>query len=327
MYLHWQGFCICSNIQLFIFDKNKYIYIYIYINALFLVSLEGVFLKELGILTLNPLTWKIWWPNNASRWQMGFNSAFKGLIIDKLFFNNFIKRLGHFFCNIERFKLCFGTSFFCPMPPHVLFVEFVALPPGRGRIVTDVWSWGAHEAQLRCPNDVWVVIEEEVGPGGALNLNSTNLPRPWSPWGSSPSRKISTVELRIEPRTSWLVSSQRLWPLDHDAGHKTNIKLYKTLTTSEPPSLWKTTTDDINNNQIPVIDIKNSVQEVKDTHSDRLTYQCTQEYKDYKIPESKLCAWNTATKELVCQTCNQETQKLLNCKIHYISNCIRSTKF
>ena len=30
-------------------------------------------------LTLNPLTWKIWWaPNNASRWQMGFNSAFKG---------------------------------------------------------------------------------------------------------------------------------------------------------------------------------------------------------------------------------------------------------
>ena len=31
-------------------------------------------------LTLNPLTWKIWWaPNNFSRWQMGFNSAFKGL--------------------------------------------------------------------------------------------------------------------------------------------------------------------------------------------------------------------------------------------------------
>jgi len=31
-------------------------------------------------LTLNPLTWRIWWaPNNASRWQMGFNSAFKVL--------------------------------------------------------------------------------------------------------------------------------------------------------------------------------------------------------------------------------------------------------
>ena len=31
-------------------------------------------------LCINPLTWKIWWaPNNASKWQMGFNSAFKGL--------------------------------------------------------------------------------------------------------------------------------------------------------------------------------------------------------------------------------------------------------
>jgi hypothetical protein len=33
-----------------------------------------------GCLTLILLTWRIWWvANNASRWQMGFNSAFKGL--------------------------------------------------------------------------------------------------------------------------------------------------------------------------------------------------------------------------------------------------------
>jgi hypothetical protein len=33
------------------------------------------------ILTLYMLTWRIWRaPNNASKWQMGFNSAFKGLI-------------------------------------------------------------------------------------------------------------------------------------------------------------------------------------------------------------------------------------------------------
>ena len=32
-------------------------------------------------LTFILLTWRIWWvPNNASKWQMGFNSAFKGLI-------------------------------------------------------------------------------------------------------------------------------------------------------------------------------------------------------------------------------------------------------
>ena len=32
-------------------------------------------------LTLILLTWRIWRvPNNASKWQMGFNSAFKGLM-------------------------------------------------------------------------------------------------------------------------------------------------------------------------------------------------------------------------------------------------------
>ena len=31
-------------------------------------------------LTLTLLRWRIWWaPNNASKWQMGFNLAFKGL--------------------------------------------------------------------------------------------------------------------------------------------------------------------------------------------------------------------------------------------------------
>ena len=50
-----------------------------------------------------------------------------------------------------------------------------------------------------------------------LNLNSTNLPRPWSPRESSPSREIPTVEPGIELGTSWLVV--RLWPLDHEAGH------------------------------------------------------------------------------------------------------------
>jgi hypothetical protein len=32
----------------------------------------------------------------------------------------------------------------------------------------------------------WIVIYEYEVPGGALNLSSTKLPRPWSPWGSSP---------------------------------------------------------------------------------------------------------------------------------------------
>ena len=100
-----------------------------------------------------------------------------------------------------------------PPPPkchQMSFVDFVVLPPGHGRSVTDFWGWDAHEAQLRCPDCVWVVIEEDVVPGGALNLNSTNLPRPWSHRESSPSRKIPMVEPGIEPGTSWLV--------DHEAG-------------------------------------------------------------------------------------------------------------
>jgi len=40
-------------------------------------------------LTLNPLTWKIWWArNNASRWQIWFNSAFKGLIQGSLLYDD-----------------------------------------------------------------------------------------------------------------------------------------------------------------------------------------------------------------------------------------------
>jgi len=36
--------------------------------------------QKILMLTLTLLMWRIWWtPNNASRWQMGFNSAFKGL--------------------------------------------------------------------------------------------------------------------------------------------------------------------------------------------------------------------------------------------------------
>ena len=97
--------------------------------------------------------------------------------------------------NMKRFFL---------MPPHVLLVDFVVLPPGHGRSVTDFWGWDAHEAQLRCPHDVWVVIEGDVVPEGALNLNSTNLSRSWSPRDFSPSRKTPTVEPGIETGTSWL---------------------------------------------------------------------------------------------------------------------------
>ena len=55
--------------------KNRcsiYIYIYIYIYDISSIRVND--------LTLILLTWRKWWaPNNASKYQMGFNSAFKGL--------------------------------------------------------------------------------------------------------------------------------------------------------------------------------------------------------------------------------------------------------
>ena len=43
-------------------------------------------IQSLHRLTLIPLTWRIWWaPNNASKWQVGFNSGFK--VLKKLLYS------------------------------------------------------------------------------------------------------------------------------------------------------------------------------------------------------------------------------------------------
>ena len=38
--------------------------------------------------------------------------------------------------------------------PHMSLTDFVLFPPGHGRSVTDFSGWDAHEARLRCPDDV-----------------------------------------------------------------------------------------------------------------------------------------------------------------------------
>jgi hypothetical protein len=47
--------------------------------------------QAMASLTLILLMWRIWWANNASKWQMGFNSAFKGLKVIVL--QNIIKNV------------------------------------------------------------------------------------------------------------------------------------------------------------------------------------------------------------------------------------------
>ena len=65
-----------------------HIYIHIYIYIYDISSLR------VNDLTLILLTWRKWTPNNASKWQMGFNSAFKGLSVVTLWECYFIDVYG-----------------------------------------------------------------------------------------------------------------------------------------------------------------------------------------------------------------------------------------
>jgi len=72
--------------------------------------------KELQYpLTLILLTWSIWWaPINASRWQMGFNSAFKDLI-------------PHFFLGTESAALWLRHSFLLICLKSRYFATLIAI--------------------------------------------------------------------------------------------------------------------------------------------------------------------------------------------------------
>ena len=73
------------------------------------------------------------------------------------------------FANLQKVTIIF-VMFFFPMPPHVL-MNFHGFPPGCGNSVADFWGWDAHEARLRCPDDVSGDMQEDEIPGGALSLN------------------------------------------------------------------------------------------------------------------------------------------------------------
>ena len=89
---HWNNkfYCTVASCWLFLWIyimmhgsmniKYIYIYIYIYIYSFIVLCDKHQLPLPVGtfiVLTLNPLTWKIWWaPNNSSKRQMGLNSAF-----------------------------------------------------------------------------------------------------------------------------------------------------------------------------------------------------------------------------------------------------------
>ena len=87
------------------------------------------------------------------------------------------------------------------MPPRVL-TNFRGFPPGCGDSVADFRSWDAHEARLRCPNDVSGDMQEDEIPGVALKPKSTNYPDHGHHGSLSLQGQIPMVELGIEPGTS-----------------------------------------------------------------------------------------------------------------------------
>ena len=104
----------------------------------------------------------------------------------------------------------------CPLPPHVL-VDFVVLPLGHGSSVTDFWGWDAHEAQLCCADNV-------SGDIGGCSARRALKPKFYQPTktmvtaGILPFRENSHGRAGNRTR-DLMISSQRLWPLDHEVGH------------------------------------------------------------------------------------------------------------
>jgi hypothetical protein len=84
----------------------------------------------------------------------------------------------------------------------------------------------------------WMVIYKYEIPGGALNLRSTKLPRPWSPWESSPSRK--NLQGRTRNRTrDLMISSQTLTTRPRGwSGQRNNINEKENLFTLPAGHPW-----------------------------------------------------------------------------------------
>jgi hypothetical protein len=97
---------------------------------------------------------------------------------------------------------------------HMSLMDFVVSPPGCGRSVTDFWGLDAHEAQLRCPDEVNGDHDYEV-PGWVLAEVLPNYPD-HGHHGNLPFHgKISMAE----PGIDFIISNQKIWPVDHGPGH------------------------------------------------------------------------------------------------------------
>jgi hypothetical protein len=106
---------------------------------------------------------------------------------------------------------------------HLSLTDFVVSPSSCGPEVYPTSEVGTPMRRSYVVPMRWMVIYKYGVPGGAFNPSSTTLPRPWSPWESSSSRKNSHGKTGNRTR-DLMISSQKLWPLDHElAGLNSNI--------------------------------------------------------------------------------------------------------
>ena len=64
---------------------------------------------------------------------------------------------------------------FPPPMPQTVLMNFVVFPPGCGYSVAHFLGWGAHEARLRCPDELSGVMCEDEVPGWALKSKSIDF--------------------------------------------------------------------------------------------------------------------------------------------------------
>jgi len=95
--------------------------------------------RQVTPLNLSPLAWKIKWDSNkASRWQIGFNWAFKGLIVTEGYLFN--KSLIY-----HQVKL--KISGFCP---HSVFICFVWTSEQTAIIFLYSINWLVCTTEMKC---------------------------------------------------------------------------------------------------------------------------------------------------------------------------------
>ena len=111
-----------------------------------------------NLLTPILLTWRIWWaPNNASRWQMGFNSAFKGLISASSWLVHLNLNYAYIFFYITRLIYIYIYIFFTmvqqppsgPRPPHCRGFTITLRHTTLGRTPQDEWSARRRDLYLK----------------------------------------------------------------------------------------------------------------------------------------------------------------------------------